>query len=137
VALLYSTRTMTAEVDAPNPDGALRPGLYVNVSLAVPRPSPIVSVPADAIIFDQKGMQVAVVQPDSTVTMRKIDVARDLGTTVDVKSGLDGGEKLVMGAPPGLMDGAKVKIAGGESGSPVSATADAEADAEKERASAE
>lgn len=61
VALLYSSRTMSAEVDVPNPDGALRPGLYVNVSLAIPRTTPIVNVPADALIFNQKAMQVAVV----------------------------------------------------------------------------
>ena len=71
------------------------------------------NVPADALIFNQKGMQAAVVQPDATVKMRKIEIARDLGTTVDVKSGLDGGEKLVMSAPPQLADGSKIKIADG------------------------
>lgn len=126
VALLYSSRTMTAEVDVPNPDGALRPGLYVNVSLAIPRTTPIVNVPADALIFNQKGMQVAVVQPDATVKMRKIEIARDLGTTVDVKSGLDGGEKLVMSAPPQLADGSKIKIADGHNETRVSDTAEAQ-----------
>lgn len=126
VALLYSSRTMTAEVDVPNPDGVLRPGLYVNVSLAIPRTTPIVNVPADALIFNQKGMQAAVVQPDATVKMRKIEIARDLGTTVDVKSGLDGGEKLVMSAPPQLADGSKIEIADGHNETRVSDTAEAQ-----------
>jgi hypothetical protein len=78
-------------------------------------PTPIVSVPADALIFNQKGMQVAVVRSDATVKMRKIEIARDLGTTVDVKSGLEGGEKLVMSAPPALVDGSKIKVADGDS----------------------
>ncbi len=126
VALLYSSRTMSAEVDVPNPDGALRPGLYVNVSLAIPRTTPIVNVPADALIFNQKGMEVAVVQPDATVKMRKIEIARDLGTTVDVKSELDGGEKLVMSAPPQLANGSKVKIADGYNETRVSDAAEAQ-----------
>jgi RND family efflux transporter MFP subunit len=126
VALLYSSRTMSAEVDVPNPDGALRPGLYVNVSLAIPRTTPIVNVPADALIFNQKGMQVAVVQPDATVKMRKIEIARDLGTTVDVKSGLNGGEKLVMSAPPEVGDGSKVKIADDHNETHVSGSAEAQ-----------
>lgn len=83
------------------------------------------NVPADALIFNQKGMQVAVVQSDATVRMRKIEIARDVGTTVDVKSGLDGDEKLVMSAPPQLADGSKIKIADGHNETRVSDAAEA------------
>ena len=110
VALLFSSRTLTAEVDVQNPDGALRPGLFVDVSIAIPRSEPHVSVPSEALIFNQQGMQVAVVGQDGRVTFHKVDVYRDLGTSVEVKNGLNGGEKLVMNAPVDLADGAKVRI---------------------------
>ncbi len=111
VALLYSTRTLTTEVDVPNPDRALRPGLYVNVALSIPRSEPSVSVPSDALIFNQHGTQVAVVEPEDRVRMLKVDIDRDLGTEVVLKNGLKGDEKVVTSAPVDLTEGAKVKLA--------------------------
>jgi multidrug efflux pump subunit AcrA (membrane-fusion protein) len=52
-ALQAGTRTLLTEIDIPNPDGALPPGIYCAVELQIPRKSPSVSVPADAMIFDR------------------------------------------------------------------------------------
>jgi HlyD family secretion protein len=122
VALLYSTRTLTAEVDVPNPDGALRPGLYVNVALRIPRAEAKISVPSDALIFDQHGMQVAVVESNDTIKMLKVEVDRDLGTQVELKDGLKGGENVVIGAPIDLKDGSKVKLAPNNGAAPDTST---------------
>ena len=111
VALMYSSRTLTAEVDVPNPDGALRPGQYVDVEIDIPRTTPIVSVSSDALIFDQRGTQVATVEPDDKVKLHKVEIFRDLGTSLELKNGLSGGEKVVLEAPVDLVDGQKVKIA--------------------------
>jgi multidrug efflux pump subunit AcrA (membrane-fusion protein) len=61
-ALQPGTRTLLTEVDVPNPDGALQPGVYCTVELKIPRKSPALIVPASAIIFNQNGMQVAVAE---------------------------------------------------------------------------
>jgi HlyD family secretion protein len=111
VALLYSTRTLTTEVDVPNPDGALRPGLFVNVAFDIPRSQPNVSIPADALIFDQHGAQVAVVGEGDQVKMDKIDIYRDLGASLELKNGLSGGEKVVIDPPVDLRNGSKVRLA--------------------------
>jgi HlyD family secretion protein len=111
VALLYSTRTLTTQVDVPNPDGALRPGLFVNVAFYVPRTQPNVSIPSDALIFDQHGAQVAVVGEGDQIKKRKIDIYRDLGTSLELKNGLNGGEKVVIDPPADLQEGSKVKLA--------------------------
>jgi multidrug efflux pump subunit AcrA (membrane-fusion protein) len=58
-ALQPGTRTLLTEIDIPNPDGALASGIYCSVELRIPRESPSVSVPAEAIIFNRDGMQVA------------------------------------------------------------------------------
>src|SRR5271168_987968 len=55
VALLSASRTLTTEVDVPNPDGRLRAGLFVNVTFAIPREIPGVVVPAEALIFNHAG----------------------------------------------------------------------------------
>jgi RND family efflux transporter MFP subunit len=111
VALLYSSRTLATEVDVPNPDGALRPGDFVDVTFSIPRTEVAVSLPSDALVFDQDGMQVAVVDRDGRVAMRKIDIYRDLGTTVELKDGLQGGETVLLGPPVDLRNGARVKVA--------------------------
>ena len=111
VALLYSTRTLTTQVDVPNPDGALRPGLFVNVAFDVPRTQPNVSIPSEALIFDQHGAQVAVVGEGDKIKMHKIDIYRDLGASLELKYGLSGGERVVIRPPADLQEGSKVKVA--------------------------
>jgi RND family efflux transporter MFP subunit len=60
-ALQSGTRTLLTEIDITNPDRALAPGIYCTVELHIPRKTPSLLVPADAIIFNRNGMQVAVV----------------------------------------------------------------------------
>ena len=107
-ALLYSSRTLTTEVDVPNPDGALRAGLYVSVTLQVPRSQPAISVPAEALLFNQHGMQVATAEGDKA-KLHDVSIFRDHGTSVDLKEGLSGGERVVLSPPATLEDGAKIK----------------------------
>lgn len=107
-ALLYSSRSLTAEVDVPNPDGLLRSGLYVTVDFEIPREHPNVTVPAEALIFNQQGLQVATVE-DGKAKMHGVNIYRDHGTTIELRDGLDGGEHVVLSPPATLADGAQVK----------------------------
>ncbi len=109
VALVSSARTLTTEVDIPNPDGRLRAGLYVYVTTDIPREHPAIVIPAETLIFDQHGMRVAAVEGE-IVKLRPIKIERDFGTTIELRDGLKGGEKLVLNPPTGLRDGAKVTI---------------------------
>lgn len=111
VALQAQSRSMLTEVDVPNTDGALRAGLFVNVSFAIPRDAPGVVVPDEALMFSAQGLQVVTVEPDNTVKFRKVVVYRDFGTTAELREGLEGGENLVLSLPVELHDGSKVKIA--------------------------
>ena len=112
VALDPASRSLLAEVDVDNPDHVLRPGLYVEVKFAVPRQAPGVELPDEALVFNAAGMQVAVVRPDDTIEMRKVSIYRDFGTSVEVRDGVSGGERLVLSPPADLADGSRVKIAG-------------------------
>jgi RND family efflux transporter MFP subunit len=106
-ALQPGTRTLLAEIDIPNPDGALRPGLYCTVELDIPRKTPSLLVPAEAIIFDASGLHVAVVE-DGVVHMRKIHIVRDLGTAIEVDTGVSDGDEVVLNPPVELIDSSKV-----------------------------
>ena len=108
-ALQPGTRTLLTEVDITNPDGALTPGIYCTVEFHIPRKTPSLSVPADAIIFNRNGMQVAVVS-NGKAELRKVGVTRDLGTRVEVDSGIKAGDQVILNPPVTLVDGSKVQI---------------------------
>src|SRR6201987_1934235 len=97
-ALQSGTRTLLTEIDIPNPDGALPPGVYCSVELHIPRKTPSLLVPADAIIFNRNGIQVAVVN-NGKAEIRKVEVKRDLGTRVEVDSGVKAGDRVILNPP--------------------------------------
>jgi RND family efflux transporter MFP subunit len=107
-ALQSGTRTLLTEIDIANPDSALAPGIYCTVELHIPRKTPSLLVPADAIIFNRNGMQVAVVN-DGKSELRKVNVKRDLGTRVEVDSGIKAGDQVILNPPVTLVDGSKVR----------------------------
>jgi RND family efflux transporter MFP subunit len=108
-ALQSGTRTLLTEIDIPNPDGALAPGVYCTVELKIPRKTSSYVVPAEAIIFNRNGLQVAVVN-DGKAEIRKLRVTRDFGTWVEADAGVKAGERVILNPPVTLVDGGKVQI---------------------------
>jgi len=107
-ALAPGTRTLLTEIDVPNPDGALSPGMYVTVELHIPRKTPSIVVPADALVFNGNGVQVAVVH-NRTAHFKKVTVARDFGTEVEVRNGLKPDDEVILKPAVTLADGSKVQ----------------------------
>jgi RND family efflux transporter MFP subunit len=108
-ALAPGTRTLLTEIDVPNPDGLLRPGMYCTVDLHIPRKTPSLIVPADAVIFNSDGLQVAVAA-GGVAHLHKITVARDLGTQVEVRDGVEAGDQVILRPMVDLADGSKVQV---------------------------
>jgi RND family efflux transporter MFP subunit len=108
-ALEAGTRTLLTEIDIPNPDGALQPGSYCIIDLHIPRKTPSFLVPADALIFNQNGAQIAVID-GGTAHIRKVSVARDLGTQLEVDDGVEQGEQVIINPPVALAEGSKVQV---------------------------
>src|ERR1700704_6595089 len=107
-ALQPGTRTLLTEVDIPNPDGVLSPGIYCTIELHIPRKTPSLLVPADAVIFNSNGSQVAVVE-NGIAHIRKISVARDLGTQVEVREGVKPDDQVILNPPVNLVEGNRVQ----------------------------
>jgi RND family efflux transporter MFP subunit len=108
-ALQPGTRTLLTEIDIPNRDGSLKPGIYCNIELHIPRKSPTLLVPAEAIIFNRNGMQVAIVR-NGKAEIRKVRITRDLGTRVEVDTGVNAGDQVILNPPINLADGSKVLV---------------------------
>jgi RND family efflux transporter MFP subunit len=108
-ALDPTTRTLLTEVDVQNPDGTLPAGIYCTVELHIPRKTPGVIVPADAVVFDGDGLHVAVVD-HGVAHYRPITLARDFGTTVEVNDGIRPGDQVILNPPVDLADGSKVDV---------------------------
>jgi RND family efflux transporter MFP subunit len=108
-ALDPASRTLLTEIDLPNPNHELSPGMYCTVELKVPRKTPSLIVPAGAIVFDADGLHVLVVE-NGVVHSRKITEVRDLGTEVEVSDGVKAGDQVVLTPPIDLGDGGKVQV---------------------------
>jgi RND family efflux transporter MFP subunit len=108
-ALQPGSRTLLTEIDVPNPDGALSPGIYCTVELHIPRRTPSMVVPAAAVVFDKDGLHVAVVK-DGTVRMQRISIARDFGQEVEVHDGVKPGDEVILNPMVDLAEGSKVAV---------------------------
>jgi RND family efflux transporter MFP subunit len=106
-ALQPGSRTLLTEIDVPNPDHALSPGLYCRVELRIPRKTPSMIVPSEAIIFNRDGLSVAVVE-NGVVHIRSITSVRDFGTSMEVSAGVVTGDNVILNPQVDLAEGRKV-----------------------------
>lgn len=103
------SRTLLVEVHLPNPGAALLPGMAGYATLSAPRRDTPLAIPADALVIRSNGSEVAVVRPDGTVTIRKIEAGRDYGDRIEVLNGLDEGETVIQNPGDVLREGMKVE----------------------------
>jgi RND family efflux transporter MFP subunit len=102
-------RTLRVEVDLPNDDLALLPGMYVQVAFHL-NPTSFVQVPASAMLFRAGGPQVAVIGGNGTVKFHDVTIARDNGNFVEIGSGLAPGDKVALNISNQIADGERVTV---------------------------
>ncbi len=109
-AIDVPTRSLQLEVRLPNPDGRLRPGAYVQI--AVPSVAhACLMVPGNALLFRAEGPRLAVVDKDGHVRLHKIVIAQDLGQTLEIESGIEPTNKVIINPSDSIADGDHVMIA--------------------------
>jgi RND family efflux transporter MFP subunit len=108
-ALQAGTRTLLTEVDVDNADGALAANMYGTVRFEVPRSNPVIQIPAEALIFNKDGTQVAVYD-NGKAEIRKVVLAEDDGDHLEIAAGLKPSDKVIVSLPVDLTDGARVAI---------------------------
>jgi RND family efflux transporter MFP subunit len=109
-AISNETRTLLAEVDVTNPAGKLLPGSYAEVHFKVPGTITTYILPVDTLLFRKEGLRVAVVK-DSKAQLLPVTPGRDFGDTIEIISGLQGNESVVVSPPDSVVNGEKVQIA--------------------------
>lgn len=103
-----ATRTLLTEVQVPNGDGALMPGMYADVDLATPRQDPPLLIPGDTLLVRSDGPQVALVTPDKTVHFQRIQLGRDYGDKIEVLQGLEAGQDVIVNPGDAIRENVKV-----------------------------
>jgi RND family efflux transporter MFP subunit len=109
-ALDPSSRTLLVEIQVPNADNALLPGMYSQVELSGVRGDAPLLIPSDAMIVRADGPQVALVRADRTLHIQKIEVGRDYGDRIEVLKGLNEGDTIVSNPGDVASEGLKVEV---------------------------
>ena len=104
-----TSRTLLVEVQVPNPDGALMPGMYAQVDFSNSRTNAPLLIPAEALMVRADGTQIAVVSPDSIVHLQKIVIGRDYGDRLEVMQGLQVGDRIISNPDDNAREGVKVE----------------------------
>jgi RND family efflux transporter MFP subunit len=105
-AINRQSRTLRAEVDIPNADSRLVPGLYVEVSFTLKNPIGV-QVPAAALLFRPKP-QVAIIDEKNVVEFRDVKIGADDGDVVQIESGLKEGDMVALNLSSQIASGMKV-----------------------------
>jgi RND family efflux transporter MFP subunit len=101
-------RTMRVEIDLPNPDHALLPGMYVQVEFRL-KPTSFVQVPASAMLFSARGRpQVAVIDDGGRIRFKDVTIGRDYGDFVELQSGIAEGQKVALNISNQIASGDRV-----------------------------
>lgn len=109
-SIAEDSRSVLIQLQAENRDEKLWPGAYAEVTLQVPSRPSVLHVPSSSLIFDGRGMQVAVVQ-SGRVTLTPVRLGRNFGEEVEILSGLQSSSEIVKSPPDTLKDGDEIQVA--------------------------
>ena len=106
-----ATRTLRTEIDVPNRDGKLFPGSYAQVHFGLNIATTRMSVPVNALLFRAEGPRAAVVGFDGKVHLKPVTIGQDYGTEVEILSGIDPNDAIVLNPSDSLEEGQQVNVA--------------------------
>jgi len=104
-----ASRTLLVEVDVDNPTGQLLPGAYVFVHLKLPDETRSVTIPSNTLIFRKEGLQVGLVR-NGKAELVAVKIGRDYGNTVEIVSGLQPTDAVIVDPSDSLVAGMAVRL---------------------------
>jgi RND family efflux transporter MFP subunit len=110
-ALDPTVRTLQVELELDNPKREVLPGAYAEVHFKLPASAESLRLPANTVLFRSAGLQVATVDAQRRVTLKSIVQGRDFGSTIEILSGLQPDDAVILNPPDSLTDGALVRVA--------------------------
>jgi RND family efflux transporter MFP subunit len=109
-AIDQASRNLLVEIDVNNPSGELLTGAYAEVHLKIPGSVATFTIPVNTLLFRSEGLRVASVK-DGKALLIPVTLGRDFGSEVEVLTGLNGDEKLVVNPPDSIVSGQEVRLA--------------------------
>jgi RND family efflux transporter MFP subunit len=104
----FETRTMETEVDIDNKDLSIAPGMYANTMLRLDHTENVVTVPVEALVIKGNGRVVYAVDDSNHVRIRHVQVGMEGSKLAEIKSGLQPGERVIMGGQERYQEGEAV-----------------------------
>ncbi|MDB6010080.1 MAG: efflux transporter periplasmic adaptor subunit [Gammaproteobacteria bacterium] len=106
-----STGTTLMQIIVDNGAGEMMPGDYASIHLQTLGARDVFSVPSSALIFDANGLSIATMRADNRVLLKPVTIERDLGSVVEIASGLAPSDRVIENPPDGIGNGAEVRLA--------------------------
>jgi RND family efflux transporter MFP subunit len=106
-----SSHTMQVELQADNAAGKFFAGSYCNVHFEIPNDANLVNIPSTALVTGNQGTQVATLDSNNKVVLKKVQLGRDLGDSVEVIAGLSPSDRIINNPPETLAAGDTVRVA--------------------------
>lgn len=107
------SRVFECKVKVKNPDDLLKPGMFARVSIKISEAQAVLAVPLEALSSKQ-GMYYVFIPEGEVVKEKKVDIGTLMGTMVEIKSGLSGGQLIVTSNVNKLKDGDRIQIFSGQ-----------------------
>ena len=104
-----ASRTLLVEVEVENRNGPLLPGAYVRVHLTLLQAVNAVTVPANTLLFRSEGLRVGVVR-NGRAELVPVTIGRDYGSSVEVLSGLQPTDPVIVNPSDSLISGTNVHV---------------------------
>jgi RND family efflux transporter MFP subunit len=104
-----ASRSLLAVLIVNNPKGELLPGMYAKVRFALPKMISMTMLPADALVLKTDGPEAAVVGADHKIHFHKLILGRDMGAELEVTSGLEEGDAVVLNPNDSIREGVTVE----------------------------
>jgi len=114
-AVNSSTGTTLMQLIVDNSAGEMMPGDYASIHLQIAAPTRVLRVPSSALIFNAKGLSIATVDANDRVLLKPVSIARDVGTVIEIASGLAPTDRVIENPPDGIGTGTAVHLAGATS----------------------
>ena len=110
-AMEPGSRTLLTELEVDNAQGEILAGSYAQVRFRELKQEAALTLPANTLIFRAEGPQVGVVKGDGRVELRRVEVGRDFGPTIEIIEGISLGDQVILNPADSLVSGVTVRLA--------------------------
>jgi RND family efflux transporter MFP subunit len=104
----FETRTMETEIDVENSDLSISPGMYANTEMQLARAANVTTIPVEALVLKGNRETVLVLDSSNRIHVRTVEVGLQGSKLAEIKSGLEAGDRVVLGGQENYSEGEQV-----------------------------